>query len=85
MVVLVVLVILAFLYYVRHRQAFVPKSPSTIELTHRLSAVRFMSGSQFEMFVVDVMRGLGYRATVLGGSGDQGGVGGQVAVDRGCS
>lgn len=34
--------------------------------------VEYMSGPQFEVFVADVMRGLGYRATVLGGSGDQG-------------
>jgi hypothetical protein len=31
-----------------------------------------MSGAQFEVFVAKIMRGLGYRATVLGGSGDQG-------------
>jgi len=31
-----------------------------------------MSGAQFEGFVAEIMRGLGYRATVLGGSGDQG-------------
>jgi restriction system protein len=34
--------------------------------------VRYMSGPQFEGFVAEIMRGLGYRATVLGGSGDQG-------------
>ena len=31
-----------------------------------------MSGSQFEHFVADIMRGLGYRTQVMGGSGDQG-------------
>jgi hypothetical protein len=31
-----------------------------------------MSGPQFEHFVADVLRGLGYRVQVLGGSGDQG-------------
>lgn len=31
-----------------------------------------MSGSQFEMFVAEILRAVGYQATVLGGSGDQG-------------
>jgi restriction endonuclease Mrr len=31
-----------------------------------------MSGTQFEIFVADLLRAMGYKATVLGGSGDQG-------------
>jgi HJR/Mrr/RecB family endonuclease len=71
-VVLVILAIIAFLLYARNRRVFGPKSSSAIGLTYRLAKVQYMSGSQFEMFVADVMRGLGYRAKVLGGSGDQG-------------
>jgi restriction system protein len=45
-----------------------------------------MSGGQFEVFAAQVLRGMGYRTTVLGGSGDQGvdivavGSNGKVAV-----
>lgn len=31
-----------------------------------------MSGGQFEIFVADLFRAMGYQANVLGGSGDQG-------------
>jgi hypothetical protein len=34
--------------------------------------VKHMSGGQFEVFVASILRSLGYRITVLGGSGDQG-------------
>jgi hypothetical protein len=49
-------------------------SPTTVpqSLEERLASVRYMSGSQFEHFMADVMRGLGYQVRVLGGSGDQG-------------
>lgn len=69
---LVVFVVVALVLYARNRRAFGPKPPATLELTRQLSTVRYMSGAQFEMFVANVMKGLGYRATVLGGSGDQG-------------
>jgi HJR/Mrr/RecB family endonuclease len=49
-----------------------PRSPTAVELTRRLETVRYMSGPQLERFVADVLRGLGYRTTVLGDSGDQG-------------
>ncbi len=49
-----------------------PPSATAAALSQRLASVQYMSGSQFEHFVADIMRGLGYRAEVLGGSGDQG-------------
>jgi Restriction endonuclease len=49
----------------------VPGAHAT-ELTHRLARVRDMSGVEFEAFVADVLRGLGYRVTVMGRTGDQG-------------
>lgn len=49
-----------------------PGTPTAQELAQRFGQVRFMSGGQFEVFVADLMRGVGYQATVLGGSGDQG-------------
>jgi restriction system protein len=48
--------------------------------------VHVMSGGQFEVYIAQVLRGLGYRTTVLGGSGDQGvdiiatGTNGRIAV-----
>jgi restriction system protein len=66
---LLVVAIVVFLLYTRNRP---PKTPAAVELTRRLGTVRYMSGAQFEGFVAEIMRGLGYRATVLGGSGDQG-------------
>jgi len=58
-----------FLLYTRNRP---PKTPAAVELTRLLGIVPCMSGAQFEVFVAKIMMGLGYRATVLGGSGDQG-------------
>ena len=49
-----------------------PKTPAAQELAQRFKAVRTMSGTQFEIFVADLLRAMGYNATVLGGSGDQG-------------
>ena len=66
---LLVVAIVVFLLYTCNRP---PKTPAAVELTRRLGTVRYMSGAQFEGFVAEIMRGLGYRATVLGGSGDQG-------------
>lgn len=42
------------------------------DLTRRLEIVQYMSGREFEHFTSDVLQGLGYRTTILGGSGDQG-------------
>jgi restriction system protein len=66
---LLVVAIVVFLLYTRNRP---PKTPAAVELTRLLGIVPCMSGAQFEVFVAKIMRGLGYRATVLGGSGDQG-------------
>jgi len=54
------------------RRAFGSESSPDGELARRLGTVRSMSGSQFEVFVADVLRGMGYRATVLGGGGGSG-------------
>ena len=66
---LVVVAIVVVLLYTRDKPL---KTPVALELTRQLGTVRYMSGAQFEGFVAKIMRGLGYRATVLGGSGDQG-------------
>ncbi len=49
-----------------------PGTPKAQELAQRLEAVRAMSGAQFEIFVADLFRAMGYNARMLGGSGDQG-------------
>ena len=41
-------------------------------LEEQLAQVRQMTGAQFEQFMADVMRELGYQVRILGGSGDQG-------------
>jgi restriction system protein len=48
------------------------RSPKAQELFAKLENVGSMSGGQFEVFVAEVLRTLGYRAQVLGRSGDQG-------------
>ena len=51
------------------------RSPRTVtgqQLAARFGRVSSMSGSQFEVFAADLLRAMGYGATVLGGSGDQG-------------
>jgi restriction system protein len=49
-----------------------PRTPAAQQLAQRFGQVPAMSGGQFEVFVADVVRAMGYQATVLGGSGDQG-------------
>jgi HJR/Mrr/RecB family endonuclease len=49
-----------------------PKTATAQELAQRFAAVSLMSGSQFEHFVASLLQAMGHRATVLGGSGDQG-------------
>lgn len=46
-----------------------PSGPKAQELYELLAAVPMMSGTQFEFFTARVLRGMGYDATVLGGSG----------------
>lgn len=61
-------------------------TPKAQELSAGLQNVDAMSGGQFEVFAAQVLRAMGYRTTVLGGSGDQGvdiialGSDGRVAV-----
>jgi restriction system protein len=70
LIVLAVLVVVGLIARAILKQQ--PKSATAVALNQRLASIRYMSGPQFEHFVADVMRGLGYRAQVLGGSGDQG-------------
>lgn len=49
-----------------------PRTLKAKALAQRLEVVRAMTGAQFEIFVADLFRAMGYNATVLGGSGDQG-------------
>ena len=57
-----------------------PTTPTAKELTARFRTVSAMSGAQFEIFVADLFRAMGHRATVMGKSGDQGV---DVIVDHG--
>jgi hypothetical protein len=68
----VVLTIVALIRYASKKSPHDLKPSGTIELTRQLSRVRYMSGTQFEMLVANILRRLGYQTTVLGGSGDQG-------------
>jgi HJR/Mrr/RecB family endonuclease len=49
-----------------------PKTPSARELAGRFEMVRAMSGWQLEIFVAELFRAMGHRATMLGGAGNQG-------------
>jgi restriction system protein len=49
-----------------------PKTATAQDLAQSFAAVGLMSGTEFEHFVAHVLRAMGHRATVLGGSGDQG-------------
>jgi Restriction endonuclease len=49
-----------------------PTTPTAREFSERFEAVRFMSGTQFELFVADLLRALGHQVVVRGGTGDQG-------------
>jgi HJR/Mrr/RecB family endonuclease len=74
LVVLAITVVVVLVVRLVVRAVRTQKPPSAIAaaLSQRLASVRYMSGTQFEHFVADIMRGLGYRVQVLGGSGDQG-------------
>ena len=54
------------------RSARRPKSLRASELSQLLDNVRLMSGTQFEGFVAELLRAMGYQVQVLGRSGDQG-------------
>ena len=49
-----------------------PRTMEAQELLDLLGGVRSMSGAQFEAYTAEVLRAMGYRTEVLGGSGDQG-------------
>ena len=68
-VAVVVVAVLIGRYLIRKATLSTPKAQ---DLSLALQNVGAMSGSQFEVFVAQVLRALGYRTTVLGGSGDQG-------------
>lgn len=85
LLVLAILVGVAWVVYRLVRWAR-PSTPKARELYALLGSVSAMSGGQFEVFMAQVFRAMGYRATVLGGSGDQGvdiivqGTDGRIAV-----
>src|SRR5215210_5847486 len=68
-VAVVVLAVLIGRYLIRKSTLSTPKAQ---DLFAALQNVGAMSGGQFEVFVAQVLRAMGYRTTVLGGSGDQG-------------
>jgi restriction system protein len=49
-----------------------PRNLEADELSELASNVGLMSGQQFEVFVASLFNSMGYKAAVLGGSGDQG-------------
>jgi len=68
-VAVVVVAVLIGRYLIRKATLSTPKAQ---DLFVSLQNVGAMSGGQFEVFVAQVLQALGYRTTVLGGSGDQG-------------
>ena len=48
------------------------RTPTAGELAEQFDNVHMMSGAQFEVFMANLFRAMGYEAAVLGGSGDQG-------------
>ena len=49
-----------------------PRTPTARELARRFEEVRFMGGTQFEVFVADLFRAMGHQILMSGGVGDQG-------------
>jgi hypothetical protein len=49
-----------------------PTTPTALELSLRFESVRSMDGARFEVFVADLLRGMGHRVVLCGGAGDQG-------------
>ena len=54
------------------RQLSRPTTPMARRLVARFGTVGAMSGAEFEVFIADLFEAMGHRATVTGGSGDQG-------------
>ena len=68
-VALVVVAVLIGRFLIRKARLSTPKAQ---DLSLSLQNVGAMSGGQFEVFVAQILRALGYQTRVLGGSGDQG-------------
>src|SRR5215211_1245480 len=68
-VALVVVAVLIGRFLIRKARLSTPKAQ---DLSLSLQSVGAMSGAQFEVFVAQILRALGYQTSVLGGSGDQG-------------
>lgn len=69
LVISLVLIIAGVVWLIRQRG---PQTATAQQLSTRFGAVGSMSGAQFEIFTADMLRAMGYGATVLGSSGDQG-------------
>jgi HJR/Mrr/RecB family endonuclease len=68
-VALLVIGVIVLRFLIRRAKLSTPKAQ---DLNDTLQYVGAMSGSQFEIFVAQVLRAMGYKTSVLGGSGDQG-------------
>jgi Restriction endonuclease len=68
-VALVVATVVVVWFLIRRATLSTPKAQ---DLSLGLQNVGAMSGRQFEVFMAQVLRALGYSTTVFGGSGDQG-------------
>lgn len=80
----IIAVIVLIIWLVVRRS--IVSTPKAQDLMAGYQSIGSMSGGQFEVYMAQVLRGMGYRTTVLGGSGDQGvdiiatGSNGRVAV-----
>ena len=63
-------IIVGVVWLVRRRST--RQMPAASELAQLFKSRHLMSGPQFEAFMANVFKALGYRTSVLGGSGDQG-------------
>lgn len=66
------LVAIAAVVWLVRRRSSKPRTATAQELSELFANVRAMSGQQFESFTAHLFRAMGFPATVLGGSGDQG-------------
>ena len=64
------LIIVGVVWLVRRRST--RQMPAASELAQLFKSRHLMSGPQFEAFMANVFKALGYKASVLGGAGDQG-------------
>lgn len=66
------LLAVGFVVWLVRRRSSRPRTATAQELSELFANVRAMSGQQFEAFAAELFSAMGYHATVLGGSGDQG-------------